>query len=115
VLEDARRLREINCRNVARNRDSWQKFLKKALAQKGAAVPMVMMMMMYLLRRFMEVELSVLVTAKVNVSSYCISMLFLFLWGQKTRRQLYSGTCLCDFPHFCQDALSESRSRWFVS
>ena len=35
VTEDARRLGEINWRNAARNRDSWQKLLKKALAQKG--------------------------------------------------------------------------------
>ena len=35
VLEDARKLGERNWRNVARNRDSWQKLLKKALAQKG--------------------------------------------------------------------------------
>jgi len=35
VTEDARKLRERNWRNAAMNRDSWQKFLKKALAQKG--------------------------------------------------------------------------------
>ena len=34
VMEDARKLGERNWRNVARNRDSWQKLLKKALAQK---------------------------------------------------------------------------------
>ena len=28
-MEDARKLRERNWRNVARNRDSWQKLLKK--------------------------------------------------------------------------------------
>ena len=33
--EDARKLGESNWRNAARNRDSWQKLLKKALAQKG--------------------------------------------------------------------------------
>ena len=35
VMEDARKLGERNWRNDARNRDSWQKLLKKALAQKG--------------------------------------------------------------------------------
>ena len=36
VMEDARKLRgERNWRNGARNRDSWQKLLKKLLAQKG--------------------------------------------------------------------------------
>jgi len=35
VMEDARKLRKRNWRNAARNRDSWQKLLKKALAQKG--------------------------------------------------------------------------------
>ena len=35
VMEDARKLRERNWRNAARNRDSWQKLLKKALTQKG--------------------------------------------------------------------------------
>jgi len=34
-MEDARKLRERNWRNAARNRDSWQELLKKALAQKG--------------------------------------------------------------------------------
>jgi hypothetical protein len=34
VMEDARKLRERNWRNAAKNRDSWQKLLKKALAQK---------------------------------------------------------------------------------
>ena len=34
VTEDARRLGERNWRNAARNRDNWQKLLKKALAQK---------------------------------------------------------------------------------
>jgi len=34
-MEDARKLWERNLRNAARNRDSWQKLLKKALAQKG--------------------------------------------------------------------------------
>ena len=43
--EDARKLGERNWRNAARNRDSWQKLLKKTLAQKGAVVPMMMMMM----------------------------------------------------------------------
>jgi len=32
---DARKLGERNWKNAARNRDSWQKLLKKALAQKG--------------------------------------------------------------------------------
>jgi hypothetical protein len=35
VMEDARKLGERNWRNVARNRDSWQKLLKKTLAQMG--------------------------------------------------------------------------------
>jgi hypothetical protein len=35
VMEDTRKLGERNWRNGARNRDSWQKLLKKALAQKG--------------------------------------------------------------------------------
>jgi len=35
VTEDARKLGDRNWRNAARNRDSWQKLLKKALAQKG--------------------------------------------------------------------------------
>jgi len=35
VMEDARKLGERNWRNAARNRDSWQKLLKKRLAQKG--------------------------------------------------------------------------------
>ena len=34
VMEDARKVEERNWRNAARNRDSWQKLLKKALAQK---------------------------------------------------------------------------------
>jgi len=44
VMEDGRKLGERNWRNAARNRDSWEKLLKKALAQKGAVVPMMMMM-----------------------------------------------------------------------
>jgi hypothetical protein len=35
VTEDAKKMGERNLRNAARNRDSWQKLLKKALAQKG--------------------------------------------------------------------------------
>jgi hypothetical protein len=35
VLDDARKLGERNWRNAARNGDSWQKLLRKALAQKG--------------------------------------------------------------------------------
>ena len=35
VMEDARKLGERNWKNAARNKDSWQKLLKKALAQKG--------------------------------------------------------------------------------
>jgi len=35
VMEHARKLGERNWRNAARNRDRWQKLLKKALAQKG--------------------------------------------------------------------------------
>jgi hypothetical protein len=35
VIVDARKLGERNLRNAARNGDSWQKLLKKALAQNG--------------------------------------------------------------------------------
>jgi hypothetical protein len=35
VMDDARKLGERNWRNAARNRDSWWKLLKKALAQNG--------------------------------------------------------------------------------
>jgi len=35
VTEDARKLGERNWKNAARNRDNWQKLLRKALAQKG--------------------------------------------------------------------------------
>jgi hypothetical protein len=35
VKEDARKMGERNWRNAARNRDSWQKLQKKALAQNG--------------------------------------------------------------------------------
>jgi hypothetical protein len=35
VKEDARKLGERNRRNAARNRDSWQKLQKEALAQNG--------------------------------------------------------------------------------
>ena len=35
VMEDATKLGETNWRNGARNSDSWQKLLKKALTQKG--------------------------------------------------------------------------------
>jgi hypothetical protein len=35
VMDDARKVGERNWRNAARNRDSWQKLLRKALAQKG--------------------------------------------------------------------------------
>ena len=35
VTDDARKLGERNCRNAARNKDSWRKLLKKALAQNG--------------------------------------------------------------------------------
>jgi hypothetical protein len=35
VMDDARKLGERNWRNAARNKDSWQKLLRKALAQKG--------------------------------------------------------------------------------
>ena len=34
-MEDARKLGERNWRNAARNRDSWQKLLERALVQKG--------------------------------------------------------------------------------
>jgi hypothetical protein len=33
-MDDARKLGERNWRNAARNRDSWQRFLRKVLAQK---------------------------------------------------------------------------------
>jgi hypothetical protein len=45
VTDDARKLGERNWRNAARNRDSWQKLLRKALAQKRAVVLMMVMMM----------------------------------------------------------------------
>jgi hypothetical protein len=35
VMDDARKLGERNWRIAARNRDSWQKLLRKTLAQKG--------------------------------------------------------------------------------
>jgi hypothetical protein len=35
VMDDARKLGERNWRTATRNRDSWQKPLKKALAQNG--------------------------------------------------------------------------------
>jgi hypothetical protein len=35
VMEDARKLGDRNWRNAARNRDSWRRLLKNALAQKG--------------------------------------------------------------------------------
>jgi hypothetical protein len=35
VMDDARKLGERNWRNAARNRDIWQKLLRKALTQKG--------------------------------------------------------------------------------
>ena len=35
VVEGVRKLGERNWRNGARNRDSWQKLLKRALVQKG--------------------------------------------------------------------------------
>jgi hypothetical protein len=35
VKDDSRRLGERNWRNAARNRDSWQKLLKKALLKRG--------------------------------------------------------------------------------
>ena len=34
-MEDARKLGERNWRNAVGNRDSWQKLMRKALAQKG--------------------------------------------------------------------------------
>ena len=34
-MEDARKLGERNWRNAVRNRDSWQKLLKKNLGSKG--------------------------------------------------------------------------------
>ena len=37
-MEDARKLGDRNWRNAGRNRDSWQKLLKKALAQRGCCV-----------------------------------------------------------------------------
>jgi len=35
VMVDARKLVERNWRNATKNKDSWQKLLKNALAQKG--------------------------------------------------------------------------------
>jgi hypothetical protein len=35
VMDDARKLGERNWRNAARNKDGWQKLLKKAWAQTG--------------------------------------------------------------------------------
>jgi len=35
VMGDARKLGQRNWRNAARNRESWQKRLRKTLAQKG--------------------------------------------------------------------------------
>ena len=49
VMEDARKLGKRNWRNAARNKDSWQKLLKKVLAQNGDVVPMMMMMMMVMI------------------------------------------------------------------
>ena len=48
VMGDAGKLGERNWRNGARNWDSWQKLLKKALAQKGAVVLMMMMIQIQL-------------------------------------------------------------------
>jgi len=43
-MENARKLGgERNWRNGAKNRDCWQKLLRKTLAQKGPVVSMVMM------------------------------------------------------------------------
>jgi len=50
VMEDARKLGERNWSNAARNSDSWQKLLKKALAQMGTLVPMMMTMILKLKR-----------------------------------------------------------------
>jgi len=49
VMEDARKFGERNWRNAARNRDSWQQLLKKALTKKAAVVSMMMMMMMMMI------------------------------------------------------------------
>jgi hypothetical protein len=35
MMDDARKLGEKNCRNAARNKDRWQKLLKKTLAHNG--------------------------------------------------------------------------------
>ena len=35
VTDDARKLGERNWKNAARNKDSWRKLLKKAMAQNG--------------------------------------------------------------------------------
>ena len=35
VMDDAKKLEERNWRNAARNRGSWRKFIKNALAQNG--------------------------------------------------------------------------------
>jgi hypothetical protein len=42
-MENARKLGERNWRNAARNRDSWQKLLKRPWLKRGAVVPMMMM------------------------------------------------------------------------
>jgi hypothetical protein len=44
LVDDARKLEKKNWRNVARSKDGWQNLLKKAWAQTGAGVPMMVMM-----------------------------------------------------------------------
>jgi hypothetical protein len=43
VGKDVKALGERNWKNIARNREIWQKLLRKAMAQKRAVVPMMMM------------------------------------------------------------------------
>jgi hypothetical protein len=44
VMDDARKLGEKSWRNVARNKDGWQKLLRKTWAQ--TIVPMMMMLIL---------------------------------------------------------------------
>jgi hypothetical protein len=41
--KDVKALGERNWKNIARNREIWQKLLRKAMAQKRAVMPMMMM------------------------------------------------------------------------
>jgi len=48
VVEEARKLGERNWRNAARNRDSWQKLLKKGLAQNGLLYQLLLLLLLLL-------------------------------------------------------------------